>query len=273
MTSPAPSAPASGAQPIRENFFAMIGDLVVATIQTIREIPIALRYPKEILRQLAILLLSNAIPIWIMLFTIGAVLAEIGTYVLLQIGAQAYIGLFTSAASVKATNAIFFAIIVSAKTATGYVAELGAMRINEEVDALEVMGIPSRPYLIGTRIIACLIGLPMLSAIGNVISFTATYLGAVYLYRDVSAGGYLHVFWSFVTPTDLMVSSPLWTMGGSMVAVMVGCHYGYTAKGGPVGVGQYAARSMAFNVVMCCVVAAVFFQAVYGTGVILPIGN
>jgi phospholipid/cholesterol/gamma-HCH transport system permease protein len=257
----------------RQGFFTMIGELVSAAIQTAREMPVAIRFPKEIMRQLAILLLSNALPIWTMLFTMGALLAEIGTYVLLQIGAQAYMGLFTSAASVKATNAIFFAIIVSAKTATGYVAELGAMRINEEVDALEVMGIPSRPYLIGTRIIACLIGLPMLSAIGNVISFTATYLGAVYLYGVVSPGGYLHVFWSFVTPTDLMLSSPLWTIGGSMIAVMVGCHYGYTAKGGPVGVGQNAARSMAFNVVMCCVLAVVFFQAVYGTGVILPIGN
>ena len=94
-----------------------------------------------------------------------------------------------------------------------------------------------------------------------------------YVYKIVSAGGYLKVFWSFVTPTDLMASTPFWLMGCAMICVTVGCYYGYTASGGPTGVGRNTARSMALNVTVVTLSATVFFQMLYGTGVILPIAN
>jgi phospholipid/cholesterol/gamma-HCH transport system permease protein len=273
VTTTSPRSTRKAASEPTESILTTLGEIASFAFRTIRVLPATLRYPTEVVRQLAILLLSNAIPIWVMMLTTGFLLAEIGVYVLLQIGAQAYMGLFISAASVKATNAIFFGYIVAGKTATGFVAELGAMRINEEIDALEVMGVPSHPYLVGSRIWACLLGFPILSAVGNVLSFAASYVTTVYVYKIVSAGGYLKVFWSFVTPTDLMASTPFWLMGCAMICVTVGCYYGYTASGGPTGVGRNTARSMALNVTVVTLSATVFFQMLYGTGVILPIAN
>ncbi len=252
---------------------ATLGDIGRWSGRAVVDLPQALRYPKEILRQTAILLLSNAIPIWAMLLTFGVLVAEIGYYVLLQIGAQAYMGLFAAAGTLKATNPVFFGFIVAAKTGTGYVAEIGAMRINEEIDALEVLGVPPKPYLVGTRMWAAMIALPILYVVGMAISFAFCYIGAVGVYDAVSGGGFLRVFWSFITPFDLALGSSGWAMGTAIIAVVVGLYYGFNATGGAVGVGENAARSMSLNVVLVALASGIFFQGLYGTGVVLPIGN
>jgi phospholipid/cholesterol/gamma-HCH transport system permease protein len=252
---------------------AELGDVGRWIVRTILELPRALKYPTEIIRQTAILLFSNALPIWAMLFTFGVFLSEIGYYVLLQIGAQAYTGLFANAGSLKATSPVFFGFIVAAKTGTGYVAEIGAMRINEEIDALEVLGIDSKAYLIGTRLWASLIALPMLYITGMAICFLTTGFGSVHVYHAVSEGGFWRVFWSFASPFDIGVGSMGWAMIAAVIAVIVGLYYGYNASGGAVGVGENAAKSMSLNVVVVALLSGMYFQAVYGTGVVLPIGN
>lgn len=267
-----PDSARRAAQQVNDSL-AELGEIGRWIVRTLIELPQALRYPTEIIRQTAILLLSNAIPIWAMLFTFGVFLSEIGYYVLLQIGAQAYTGLFANAGSLKATSPVFFGFIVAAKTGTGYVAEIGAMRINEEIDALEVLGIHSKAYLVGTRVWAALIALPMLYITGMLICFLTIGFGSVNIYHAVSRGGFWRVFWSFASPFDIAVGSMGWAMIAAIIAVIVGLYYGYNATGGAVGVGENAAKSMALNVVVVAMLSGMYFQAVYGTGVILPIGN
>lgn len=250
-----------------------LGEIGRWTVRTTIELPAALRFPEEILRQTAILLLSNAIPIWTMLLVFGVFIGELGFYTLTQIGAQAYMGLFAAAGTLKATNPVFFGFVVAAKTGTGFVAELGAMRINDEIDALEVLGVPPRAYLVGTRVWASLIALPMLYLVGMGISFTFAWYGSTQIYSAVSSGGFLRVFWSFITPFDLAGGSMGWAMSTAFLAVIVGCYYGFHASGGAVGVGENAAKSMSLNVVIVALASGLVFQAVYGTGVVLPIGN
>jgi phospholipid/cholesterol/gamma-HCH transport system permease protein len=250
-----------------------LGDIGRWILRTTIELPAALRYPQEILRQTAILLLSNAIPIWSMLLVFGVFIGELGYYTLTQIGAQAYMGLFAAAGTLKATNPVFFGFVVAAKTGTGFVAELGAMRINDEIDALEVLGVPPRAYLVGTRVWASMIALPMLYMTGLGISFTFAWYSSTQIYNAVSSGGFLRVFWSFVSPFDLALGSMGWAMSTAFFAVIVGCYYGYFATGGAVGVGENAAKSMSLNVVIVALASGLVFQAIYGTGVVLPIGN
>lgn len=264
-------------EPVEETGFKAglieLGHIGRWIVRTTVELPEALRYPQEILRQAAIILLSNAIPLWSMLLVFGVFIGELGYYTLIQIGAQAYMGLFAAAGTLKVTDPVFFGFVVAAKTGTGFVAELGAMRINDEIDALEVLGVPPRAYLVGTRVWASLIALPLIYMTGLSITFYFVWLSSTQMFNAVSSGGFLRVFWSFISPFDLTLGSTGWALSTSFLAVIVGCYYGFNAKGGAVGVGENAAKSMSLNVVIVALASGLFFQGVYGTTVILPIGN
>src|SRR5690606_33285031 len=127
------------------------------------------------------------------------------------------------------------------------VAEIGAMRISDEIDALEVMGVPPVTFLCATRLLAAWISLPFIYLASIGIMYGASYLAVVEQVADVSSGGYLLIFWMFQDPTDVMFSL-IKGMVMATVIVLVGCYYGYTASGGPVGVGTATAKSMVFNI-------------------------
>ncbi|SNR65911.1 phospholipid/cholesterol/gamma-HCH transport system permease protein [Haloechinothrix alba] len=244
------------------------------TARTIVELPKALRFPTEIIRQCAIMILSSSVVVWMLVFTGGVMVAEVSHYFLETIGAQAYIGFVTAAATLKGTSCVFFGYIIAAKVGCGIVAELGAMRINEEIDAMEVMGVPSRTFLVGTRVWASVIAFPFLFVTGFSWAFVGSYVTNVIILKTVSVGGYNSVFWAFTTPGDMFIRSMLWAMITALLAIIIACYYGYTASGGPVGVGENTARSMAFNFVMVNLLGAgAMFQLFYGTNVVIPIGN
>src|SRR5207247_10570313 len=142
-----------------------------------------------------------------------------------------------------------FGYMMAAKVGTGIVAGVGWMRITDESDALEVMGISSMTFLCATRLLAALLVLPFmyLAAIGA--GFFASYLAVVQQIGEVSSGCFFLIFWMFQNPPDLLFSL-IKGMAMAVVIVIVGTYYGYTASGGPVGVGTATAKSMVLNVVM-----------------------
>jgi phospholipid/cholesterol/gamma-HCH transport system permease protein len=257
-----------------KNIFAELATLVSWIGRTIAELPQSLRYPDEIIRQLAKAWTSSCFVVWGMGLTSGFIVGEVGHYLLQQIGAQAYIGLFSAAGTLKATTPVFFGFMVAAKIGCGYVAELGSMRINEETDAMEVMGVSSLPYLVGTRVWAAIIAMPVLFITSLSCAFIGNYVTNVLIYHTASAGGYNYVFWAFTTSADLFLRSMFWAVVPSIAAVIIACYYGYNAQGGPVGVGEATARSMMINIVMVNVFGAgIMFELFYGTSIIVPIGN
>lgn len=254
--------------------FNEIGTIVRFIGTTFKELPKALRYPDEVLRQAARLILGSALVVWTLLVVDGVLVGQIGHYLLQQIGAQSYVGLFAAAGTLKGSAPIFFGFIVAAKIGCGFAAELGAMRINEEIDALEVMGISSQSYLVGTRVLAYIVVAPALWLIGIGMCFYANYLTNVPILGSVSSGGYFSVFWAFTTPTDFALLALLWSMIPTVLVIIIGCYYGMTASGGPAGVGENTAISMAVNVSLITILGAgIMFQAFYGTGVVVPIAN
>jgi phospholipid/cholesterol/gamma-HCH transport system permease protein len=162
--------------------------------------------------------------------------------------------------------------ILSAKVGCGLVAELGSMRISEEIDALEVMGIPPKPYLVGTRILAAWLAMPFLYLVGLALSHVGSYLVIIYMLKTVSEGGFFQVFWAFQSPADLLFSM-LWMLILGTLIVLVSCYFGYTARGGPVGVGQNTARSMVVNMVLVSVIGMFCQQLFWGGFPNAPIGN
>src|SRR5439155_558189 len=134
-------------------------------------------------------------------------------------------------------------------THPGILAELGAMRINEEIDALEVIGVRPITFLAATRLLAAWMVLPFVYIAAVGVGFMASYLAVVKQIGEVSSGGYSLIFWMFQNPPDLLFSV-IKGMAMATAIVAVGCYYGYTAGGGPVGVGQATAKSMILNMVL-----------------------
>jgi phospholipid/cholesterol/gamma-HCH transport system permease protein len=165
-----------------------------------------------------------------------------------------------------------FGYMMSAKVGTGIVAELGAMRISDEIDALEVMGIQPVTFLAATRLLAAWMVLPFmyLAAIG--VGFLASYIAVVEQIGDTSSGGYLLIFWMFQNPPDL-IFSVIKGMFMATAIVLVGCYYGYTAGGGPVGVGTATAKSMVLNIVLVHIIGMMGTLVFWGANPRAPIGG
>jgi phospholipid/cholesterol/gamma-HCH transport system permease protein len=228
-------------------------------------LPTAARmFPGEVTKQAAILVLSSGTVIWFMELLIGAVFTVEGHYTTRQFGASGYVAIFPGYAGLRTCAPEMWGWILSAKVGCGLVAELGTMRTSEEIDALEVMGVEPVSYLVGTRLLASLVAMPFLFIVGLGMLYVGAYVMAVQVLHSVSPGGFLQVLWAFQTPLDLLFSM-IWTIAMGLIVVLVGCYYGFTATGGPVGVGANTARSMVVNMVLVSVVG-LFFQQLFWAG-------
>ncbi len=251
---------------------AVAGDITRFSAETVRELPTLRLYLSEILRQCGVLIMASAAIIWSMQFVIGTMCGTEASYTLKAIGAPLYTGVFTVYCGLREMCPYMFAYIVAAKIGCGLVAEIGSMRIAEEIDAMEVMGIRSRSYLVGTRLVAAWIAMPFLYSVGLAGMFLAEYLVCVIQYGTVSPGGYSLIFWLFQNPADYGFSMIKAVLMGTVI-VLVGCYYGYTAKGGPVGVGINTAKSMMVNMVLVHVIGLLTTQLFWGMAPNAPIAN
>ncbi len=231
-----------------------------------------LRFTAESLRQMGILIVSSTVVIWGLVFIIGLQCGIEGAYLLRSEGAPQYAGVFSAWCDLRELAPLCFGYMMAAKVGTGIVAELGSMRISEEIDALEVMGISGITFLCATRLLASWLVLPFvyLGAIGW--GFLASYIAVVQQVANVSAGGYSLIFWEFQNPGDLLFSI-IKAMTMATVIVLVGAYYGYTASGGPVGVGVATAKSMVVNIVSVHIVGMLGTQLFWGANPRAPIGG
>ena len=122
------------------------------------------------------------------------------------------------------------------------------MRISEEIDALEVMGIRSVAYLASTRVVAGMVVVIPLYCIAVLMAFLATRIGTTFVYGQC-AGVYDHYFNTFFNPTDVIWSF-LQSSAMAVVMMLVHTYYGYTATGGPAGVGEAVGRAVRTSMVV-----------------------
>jgi phospholipid/cholesterol/gamma-HCH transport system permease protein len=230
------------------------------------------RFFGEALRQAGILILSSTLVIWGLVFIIGLQCGIEGAYFNRSTGAPAYSGVFAAWCDLRELVPYAFGYMMAAKVGTGIVAELGSMRISDEIDALEVMGISSMTFLCATRLVAAWLVLPFmyLAAVGA--GFFASYLAVVQQIGEVSSGGFLLIFWMFQNPPDLLYSV-IKAMVMATAIVLVGCYYGYNASGGPVGVGTATAKSMVLNIVLVHLIGMLGTQLFWGANPRAPIGG
>ena len=229
------------------------------------------RYKKEIVRILAeisfgtggLALIGGTVGVVVVLtvFT-GTEVGLQGYQALDQIGSSAFTGFISAYFNTREIAPLVAGIALSATVGCGFTAQLGAMRINEEIDALEVMGLPSMPYLVTTRMIAGLVATVPLYVIGLLCSYFATRFIATFYFGQPS-GTYDNYFNLFLVPQDL-----LWSFGKvlvfAIVVILVHCFYGYHAEGGPAGVGVATGRAVRTSLVSINVVNLFLGLAVWG---------
>jgi phospholipid/cholesterol/gamma-HCH transport system permease protein len=229
------------------------------------------RYRTEILRLIAQIGMGTgalavvggtAVIISFVTLSAGSLVALQGFASLSQIGIQALLGFVAALINVRLVAPVVSGIVLAATVGAGATAELGAMRISEEIDALEVMGINSMAYLVSTRALAGLVVIIPLYALGLIMSFLSPAVVTTVLYGQAS-GTYEHYFRTFLRPNDVFWSfAEVIIMAG--VVMLTHCYYGYNASGGPVGVGEAVGRSMRFSLVSVNVVVLLAEMALYG---------
>ncbi len=250
----------------------LLGDQLLFYAKALAWTPRALRrYPREVARLLAevgfgsgaLVLIGGTVGVMIgmTLFT-GTVVGLQGYAALNQIGASAFTGFVSAYFNTREIAPLVAGLALSATVGAGFTAQLGAMRISEEIDALEGMGVPSLPYLVTTRIIAGASAVLPLYAIGLVSSYIGSRLVTVY-FEGQSPGTYSHYFGLFLSPVDVLWSF-LKVLIFSVVVILVHCYYGYRAEGGPAGVGVAVGRAVRTAIVMINIIDFFMSLAIWG---------
>ncbi len=181
-----------------------------------------------------------------------------------QIGAQAFTGLVGSFANTREVTPIIAGVAFAAQVGAGFTAELGAMRISDEIDALEVMSVPSFVYLVCTRVVAALICIIPLYLFSLFASFFATRLVTTQFF-GLSPGVYDHYFRLYLPPIDIFYSLAKACIFAVVVS-LIHCYYGYFATGGPAGVGVAVGRAIRLSIVSVVVLNLVLSIMFWGGG-------
>lgn len=214
-------------------------------------------YKKEVLRILTevtfgaggLALVGGTVIIVALLTSFTGAVVGLQTYAgLNQIGAAAFTAFIAAYFNTREISPLVAAIGLTATVGAGFTAQLGAMRISEEIDALEVMAVPSLPFLVTSRVIAAFVAIVPLYAAGLLASYWAARL-TVTLFYGQSLGTYDHYFNLFLPPIDILYSF-LKVLVIAVLIILVHCYYGYRASGGPAGVGVAVGRSVRASLVL-----------------------
>jgi phospholipid/cholesterol/gamma-HCH transport system permease protein len=237
-------------------------------------------YKKEVVRLLAeislgaggLALIGGSVGVVAFLtFFTGTEVGLEGYQGLQQIGIAAFAGFISAYFNTREIAPIVAALALTATVGAGFTAQLGAMRISEEIDALEVMGIPSIPYLVTTRLIAGLIAVIPLYIVGLVASYVSTRL-IVTLYFHQSGGTYDHYFHTFLVPSDVFYSF-VKIIIFAIAVMLIHCYYGYYATGGPAGVGVAVGRAVRTSIVAINVIDLFLSLAIWGANTTVRIAG
>jgi len=250
-----------------------LGDQLLFHLRAIAWLPKTLRrYKRETMRLLAEVVFGSGslaviggtvgVIAFLSFFT-GTEVGLQGYAALNQIGIGPYTGFLSAYFNTREIAPLVAGLALSATVGCGFTAQLGAMRISEEIDALEVMAVPSVPFLVTARIIAGVIAVVPLYVIGLLTSYLATYSIEVYYYGQ-SSGTYSHYFHLFLPPEDV-----LWSFFKVLIfavaVILIHCYYGYNASGGPAGVGVAVGRAVRTAIVVINVIDFFLSLAIWGS--------
>lgn len=178
------------------------------------------------------------------------------------IGLSPLTGFISATVNTRELAPIIAALALAAQVGCRFTAQLGSMRISEEIDAVNVMGIEPIAFLVTTRVVASMIAILPLYLVGLIGSYIATQLSVTLIFGQ-PPGTYLHYFEAFLNPTDILLSV-VKILVFALVVTLVHCWFGFTARGGPEGVGEATGRAIRASIVLVVVLDMVMTLAFWG---------
>ena len=250
-----------------------IGDHTLFYGRAIAGIPFAtVHYRREVIRLVAEISMGagtlamiggTLVIVGFLTLAAGGTLAVQGYSSLGNIGIEALTGFLAAFINVRIAAPIVAGIGLAATFGAGVTAQLGAMRINEEIDALESMAIRPVSYLVSTRIVAGMLAITPLYSIAVILSFIASQFTTVVLFGQ-SGGLYQHYFTTFLNPIDLLWSF-LQAVLMAITILLIHTYFGYFASGGPAGVGVATGNAVRTSLIVVVSVTLLVSLAIYGT--------
>lgn len=240
--------------------------------RAIAHVPHTLKhYRKDILRLIAEVSLGtgalamiggSVVVIGFLTAAAGYEVGQQGTKTLGSVGISAMAGFVSAFINTREAIPVVAGVALTATVGAGFTAQLGAMRVSEEIDALESMSVPAIPYLVTTRIIAGCVAVVPLYAIALIMGYASTRIVTVWMAGE-SSGTYAHYFNVFLVPTDVLWSG-VKVLVMALVVMCVHCYHGFTASGGPSGVGIAVGRAVRTSLIAIMIVDLLIGIAVYG---------
>jgi phospholipid/cholesterol/gamma-HCH transport system permease protein len=264
-------APASGGRQERD-LLRELGELVVFSFEALRALPRSTRYLSEALRLNAVITRRTTVLLFTMTAFIGIAAANFAFFFLRSIGAGDFTGVVPGVLDTRQIAPQMFAYVFAGSVCCGIAAELGAARIQQEIAAYEAEGVDPMAILIGTRVLAVLMYVPLATLVSIFGCFVGGFAVIVGLYHGNTPAQYLTEFFS-VVPIKGLFFCMLTIAAVTVQCVLVACYYGMRVTGGPDAVGGAVARSLAVNLVLLHVVVTVGAIFFYGGSIGLPIGG
>ena len=250
-----------------------IGDHTLFYGRAIAGIPFAtVHYRREVIRLVAEISMGagtlamiggTLVIVGFLTLAAGGTLAVQGYSSLGNIGIEALTGFLAAFINVRIAAPIVAGIGLAATFGAGVTAQLGAMRINEEIDALESMAIRPVSYLVSTRIVAGMLAITPLYSVAVILSFIASQFTTVVLFGQ-SGGLYQHYFTTFLNPIDLLWSF-LQAVLMAITILLIHTYFGYFASGGPAGVGVATGNAVRTSLIVVVSVTLLVSLSIYGT--------
>lgn len=229
-----------------------LGEIFLFLLEGLRQLFAAPKLFHKIVRQLYFIGARSFFVIALIGLFTGMVLGLQGYYVLVKFGSVGFLGAAVSLTLIRELAPVLTAIMVTGRAGSAMAAEIGVMRITDQIDALEVMDIPGMGYLVAPRFAASLIAFPLLTALFDVVGILGGYLTGVAL-LGVNAGSYLHGIESSVLMSDVMEGFIKSFVFGILVSLIC-CYQGYNAHRRRDGMGPEAvANATTSAVVISCV--------------------
>ena len=250
---------------------ARLGEQLIFMTKSLIDVVPGMRHMGEVARLISEITLGagalivgagTAGVIFFMAFFTGTQVGLEGFKGLQLIGAEAFTGFVSAFANTREITPLIAGVTLAAQVGCGFTAELGAMRVNEEIDALEVMAIRPVPYLVSTRIVSALIAITPLYLISLFSSYIATELVVTKL-LGLSGGTYDHYFNLFLPPVDVLYSLIKAAVFAVTVA-LIHCYYGFNASGGPAGVGIAVGKAIRSSIVAINVINLMMSAFMWG---------
>jgi phospholipid/cholesterol/gamma-HCH transport system permease protein len=251
---------------------AEVGDLTIFGVRAVAEVRGAPRYAAEVLRQFSILVRTATLFIVALNVFMGFAQTTFAYYILKAYAAADFGGAVSGLLTPRITTPFVYGYAFAAVVGASLVAEIGALKVNEELDAYEAEAVSPMRFLVATRVLAGILYAPLAAGVALLACDVGSWLNLTHVAGSMNSATFWRFNWSLQSLPDLGFALITMTISGVLVTV-IACWCGYRATGGPAGVGAAVAKSVVINLPLVQAVPALAAFLVYGTQMPLPFGG